>query len=115
MVYHAPGLCDTSLERLDGFARGESLRHLFQAVPAQQGPDDAALDHQDGDWGDQVGAQHHAPVGVVMRQQDGEVKGVRASSEALGFRKTPCRAASSSWDMNLASSRFIPANASLKP
>ena len=51
-------------------------------MPAQQGPDDAALDHQDGERGDQVGAQHHAPVGVVMRQQDGKVKGVRASGEA---------------------------------
>ena len=65
-----------------GLGRGCALRHLFQAVPAQQGPDDAALDHQDGDGGDQVGAQHHAPVGVVMRQQDREIKDVRASGES---------------------------------
>ena len=65
-----------------GLAGGQSLRHLFQVVPAQQGPDDAALGHQNGDRRDQVCTQHHAPVGVVMCQQDGKVKSVCASGES---------------------------------
>ena len=56
--------------------------YLFQAAPAQQGPDDVALGHIDGERGDHVGADQDAPVGVVLRQEDGEVEGVRAPGEA---------------------------------